>query len=208
MALASYTDLLASMAGWLNREDLTARLPDFVSLAEADFNRQLRVGKMIKRSTATLPAGEYRILLPTDWLEMVNIQAGARKIEYLAATDMDDARVAYTAGALSTGYAPLYYNLVGTEIELVPVSTTDVTLEQIYYSSVPPLASNATNWLLTDAPDAYLYGSLLHAAPYLDDDARVAIWMGGYQRAMDGLNAADQRAKTSGGPLIRRFSSF
>jgi len=36
MALTTYTELKASIADWLNRSDLTAAIPDFISLAEAD----------------------------------------------------------------------------------------------------------------------------------------------------------------------------
>ena len=33
MALASYSNLKASLADWLNRDDLTSVIPDFISLA-------------------------------------------------------------------------------------------------------------------------------------------------------------------------------
>lgn len=103
----------------------------------------------------------------------------------------------------------MYYNLVGgSELEVTPAPASAATLEMLYYASIPALADNTTNWLMTAAPDAYLYGSLLHAAPYLDDDMRVAVWQAGYSRALSGLQAADERAKYSGGPLKRRFNAF
>lgn len=37
-------------------------------------------------------------------------------------------------------------------------------------------AVTTTNWMLTNNPDVYLYGSLLEAQPYLMDDARIATW--------------------------------
>jgi hypothetical protein len=54
MALANYADLLTSVAGWLNRTDLTATIPDFIRLAETEFNRSLRTIEMEGRATATL----------------------------------------------------------------------------------------------------------------------------------------------------------
>jgi hypothetical protein len=36
--------------------------------------------------------------------------------------------------------------------------------------------SVTTNWMLTANPDVYLYGALLEAQPYLQDDARIASW--------------------------------
>ena len=37
MALDNYTNLIASIADWVNRSDLTAVIPDFVTLAESEF---------------------------------------------------------------------------------------------------------------------------------------------------------------------------
>ena len=42
MAITTYAELKTAIANWLNREDLTSVIPDFISLAEADFNRKLR----------------------------------------------------------------------------------------------------------------------------------------------------------------------
>jgi hypothetical protein len=39
MAISTYTDLKTSIASWLNRDDLTSVIPDFISLAEAGINR-------------------------------------------------------------------------------------------------------------------------------------------------------------------------
>ena len=50
MALTTYTELKASLADWLNRSDLTTTIPDFISLAEAQIERQLRTRQMIVRA--------------------------------------------------------------------------------------------------------------------------------------------------------------
>ena len=43
MSLTNYTDLTAGVANWLSRSDLTALIPDFITLFEAEANRRLRV---------------------------------------------------------------------------------------------------------------------------------------------------------------------
>lgn len=58
MALTTYTALKASVADWLNRTDLTAAIPDFISLAEAQMERTLRTRQMIVRANASFNA-EY-----------------------------------------------------------------------------------------------------------------------------------------------------
>jgi hypothetical protein len=66
----------------------------------------------------------------------------------------------------------------------------------------------ATNWLLTSSPDIYLYGALLQAAPYLQDDARIQTWATLYERALNDLRTADDRGASSGGVLLTRAKTF
>ena len=67
-----------------------------------------------------------------------------------------------------------------------------------------------TNWLLQTAPDAYLYGTLMEAAPYLHDDERIAVWASGVQAAFADLNALSDEATYNAGPLSwrRKGSSY
>jgi len=75
-------------------------------------------------------------------------------------------------------------------------------LELLYYAKVPALSdSNTTNWLLTEAPDIYLYGSLLPSAPYLDEDERATTWAQFYAAAIQQLNQASDQARYSGSGL-------
>ena len=43
MAINSYSSLQTAVANWLDRSDLTDRIPEFIDLAEARINRALRV---------------------------------------------------------------------------------------------------------------------------------------------------------------------
>ena len=72
MAITNYTELKSSLADWLNRSDLTSRIPEFISLAEAAFNRNLRTRDMLSRSTTSTNA-QY-VALPSDFLEMLNVE--------------------------------------------------------------------------------------------------------------------------------------
>lgn len=64
---------------------------------------------------------------------------------------------------------------------------------------LPALANdNQTNWLLSRAPGAYLYGSLIHTAPYLAEDARIEPWGVLYRSAMDSLQQENTWAKHHG----------
>jgi hypothetical protein len=206
MGFANYTELQAEVKGWLmDRDDLVAKIPSFILLAEADLNDRIRHRKMIKRSRLA-GVTTSRIPLPDDWLEARNVELylGDRpsRLRYASDENLDEIR-----DRQSSTLTPTHYAIVGEELELVPAPSS-VTIEMIYYASIPALVLAGTNWLLTTRPDVYLYGTLMHSAPYLEDDARVSIWSAGYERAVATLNNADKVARTSGGPLTRRLRSY
>jgi len=103
-----------------------------------------------------------------------------------------------------TSGEPKYYALTGGEIELFPTPGDSYTLEMTYIRTIPALSdSNTSNWVLSEAPDVYLYGSLIHTAPYLKDDPRTQIWAGLYTSAVEELNRAGQNARYGGKLNIR-----
>ena len=81
MAISNYANLKASIGDFLNRSDLATDQSDgstviekFIELAEAEFNRRLRVRSMVTRSTITVNS-QYTDLSTdlTDYLELKNI---------------------------------------------------------------------------------------------------------------------------------------
>ena len=68
--VATYTELKNLVANYLNRDDLSAQIDSFIDLAEAKFNRDLRLRKMLKTVPATPTANDDTVSLPTDYLEM------------------------------------------------------------------------------------------------------------------------------------------
>jgi hypothetical protein len=47
----------------------------------------------------------------------------------------------------------------------------------------------------------YLYGSLLEAEPFLQNDARVGLWLQAYKEAIKNISDADARDRHSGSAL-------
>ena len=79
----------------------------------------------------------------------------------------------------------------------------------MYYAKVPTLSdSNETNWLLTHHPDIYLYGALLHSAPYLKEDERAQTWAALYTSAVERVNNASSKSTTSGSGLRLKIGSY
>ncbi len=79
----------------------------------------------------------------------------------------------------------------------------------MYYAKVPTLSdSNETNWLLTHYPDIYLYGALLHSAPYLREDERAQTWAALHAAAVVRVNNASSKSTTSGSGLRLKIGSY
>ena len=206
MALTTYTELKASIGDWLNRTDLTSAIPDFISLAEAQIERQLRTRQMITRSTANFST-EYGAV-PDDFLETKSLKLTSTNpvtpLVFQTIDALDDLLRTYSSAS-----RPKYFGIVGGQIRLVPAPDATYTTELVYYAKLTKLSSTvATNWLLTSSPDIYLYGSLLQAAPYLQDDARIPVWSNLYDRALTDVQTADDRGSTSGGAMAARARSF
>jgi hypothetical protein len=206
MALTTYNELKSSVADWLNRTDLTAVVPDFISLAEAQIERTLRTRQMIVRATASIDS-EYSAV-PADFLETKSIKLNTNPVTALQFESIDALDSMKGTMYLAAG-KPLYFGIVGGQIRVLPVPDSTYTAELTYYAKLSKLSStNATNWLLTQAPDVYLYGALMQAAPYLKDDARITVWATIYTRGLEELQVADDRGATSGGSILMRARTF
>lgn len=211
MSIENYTELQAAVANWLARDDLTGRIPEFVSLCEAKLNRELFVRQMEERSTATVDIGSSEpefISLPDDFQSMRSIRlssvSGKPRLEFVASATMDE----YRQRCGNVAGRPMYFTIVGSEIELVPTPDEAYDLEMVYRTNIPSLASNPTNWLLTLAPDAYLYGTLLEAMPYTKEDERIQVWLAGFSSAIDGLNRLSLTSTFNAGPMAVRASGI
>lgn len=58
MSLSNYTELKTSIANYLNRNDLTNVIPDFITLTEDRLNRDLRVASNVVRAETTTTASQ------------------------------------------------------------------------------------------------------------------------------------------------------
>jgi len=206
MALTTYTELKTSIGDWLNRSDLTTAIPDFISLAEAQIERTLRTRQMIVRANASFDA-QYGAV-PSDFLETKSLKLTSTNpqtpLQFLSIDALDNEAANYTASG-----KPKFFGVVGGQFRIVPTPDANYTTELTYYAKLTKLSSSvASNWLLSSSPDIYLYGALLQAAPYLQDDARIQTWATLYERALNDLQTADDRGASSGGALLTRAKTF
>jgi hypothetical protein len=192
MSITNYSELIVAVGNWLQRDDLAARVPEFIALFEAKMNRELRCSQMEKRSYATIDSGSSEpqyITLPNDFQAMRSIVLsgvpGKPPLDFLSDVQIKGLR----ANIGDESGTPSHYGIFGTELELVATPDDDYELEMIYRATLAGLSTtNATNWLMIMSPDAYLYGSLMEAAGLRKDLPDIPVWDAGLKRALEGIN--------------------
>lgn len=197
MALANYTDLKASIASWLPRSDLTSLIPDFIALAEAAFNRELRTLQQETRATFTI-SGEF-VAVPNDFLEVRSLQLDTDIRAMLECVAPDAGVDGYTVAG-----TPRKFAISGGTIRFAPVPDATYSATLIYYAKIPPMSLNATNWLLTAYPDLYLYTSLYYAAVHTRDQELGAAMKPLSDELMGRLNASSRRSRWGGNGMAMR----
>jgi hypothetical protein len=205
MGYTNYTDLQASVAGYLGRNDLSAVIPDFISFAETRLARDLRTRLMLKTATAPTVAADARVALPTDFLEIRDlfVQGNPR----MPVTYLSPSAFTRDARADESGL-PVFYTVLAQEFQFAPQPDAVYTLEILYYAKPAVLSgANASNVFLANYPDALLYGALLEAEPYLINDVRSQTWATLYDRAIRNISDADQGGEYSGIPLQMKITS-
>lgn len=206
MSITTYAELQTVIADFLDRDDQTERIKTFIDLAEADMSRRLRHWRMENRATAEVD-GQYSAL-PADFLEPIRLHLEGgdyRTLELISQAEMQKRRMQNA----DTSGKPAFYALTQGELEVYPTPDGTYNLEMNYYAKIPALTtSNTTNWVLDNYPDAYLYGSLVHSAPFLGEDARMATWAALFQSALNGIMVESEQAKFGGSGRRMKIRSY
>ena len=196
MALDTYTDLVTEVGEYLDRPDLAARVPTFVRLSEARLNRVLDDPDM--EVAATVTASGALTALPADFGSMVSVNTGGGFLEALGPVQF--AGLDHTVMA-----APRFYSISTNGISFAPGNSTAL-ISMVYRRRIPALTAAApTNWLLTRAPDVYLYGALLQASAFLVEDDRLGLWKSAFDEAIAELRTDGARRKWGAGPIAPRI---
>lgn len=190
MTISTYATLQTAVADWLHRTDATTVIQTCISLAESEIASDVRCLAMESIATGTIAAG--LITFPTRFLEAKALTVGGNVYRYVAQEQYAEKVTAASLDRVFTIIGQTFYVLNGGT----------QTYALTYYAAFAGLsASSDTNWLLTNAPDVYLFGALRHAAVYTVDDAAASKYSGMYGAAVQRINAREAAGSVSGGPL-------
>ena len=203
MAITNYGELKTAIANWLQRDDLTTLIPDFVALAEdriyTDPRMRVRAMEIIDSSFTVDSRSET---LPTSYIAMRDIYLQTtprRTLRYLTPFVFWG-----TYGSEVTG-TPEVYTIEGENISFGPSPDSTYTATITYYGRPDAFSDDAdTNTILTNSRGTYLYGSLLEACTYLEDDEQINKYSILFDDILTNLEHADRQDRFSGSPLVAR----
>lgn len=196
MALANYSDLVTAIGNWLDDSTLTDRIPEFISLAEAEFSRRLRTDDMV--ATTTVTASSENTALPSGFNGLLAIDVDGSPDRQLERMSLPELKRAYSTD--DTG-KPFAYAIADGKFWWGPVPDSSYTVNLIYSATIPGLQANTTNWLMTAHPDLYLFGALLQAEFFGWNDTRLPLLKARVDELLDQINT-DSVKKTAGASPI------
>jgi hypothetical protein len=188
MAITSYSELKLAVANWLGREELTNRIPEFIAMAEDRIAMDLRVQAM--ETTANLTISTQRVSFPTGFLEARRLYLDS---SYEKPLDYFSPAVFWTRGFANETGQPDAYTIEGQEFVFAPSPSASVTGKLLYYKRFTALsAAGDTNWILSNARGLLLYGALVEAYMFLEDDAGALKMAAMYDQLLSRVTNADK----------------
>ena len=198
MSITTYSELVSALdgaSGYLHRGDLTAKIPDFIRVAESRINRKLRVLLQELDSPLTATIGSRLMAVPTRfgtpislWLETYQPRD---ELKYRTAEDMP-----VTTDNGGSDYYTVDGDYIATE------NPADIAYSYtLRYWTKFDIASTSTNTVLTNYPDIYIYGTLVASTAWTQDMSQLQFWAQQRDEAM--AEAMADTRKTKGKATLR-----
>jgi hypothetical protein len=197
--ISSYATLQTAVADYLARSDLTSFIPNFVQAFEEDFYREPQnwASWLETALSETIASGVAPV--PADYLGLKIAYISGQTSAPLKRISLDQLYQRYPR-SLGNGQAK-FISRNGANFEFGP-EASDGTLAGTYYAKPALLRddSDGANFLTSNCPDLCLYGSLLAAQPFLQNDKRIGVWQGMYDRALVSYRNRFKEEDYSGSP--------
>ena len=188
MALANYVDLQATVANYLHRSDLATIIPDFITLAEKRINGDLNA--RLQDTVVLLPtvAGTITIPVPSDMIDIrsVVLQSSPNTVLDYLTPDQFNMQYSYKVSG-----SPRCFTVIGGQIYMGPIPDSIYNVQLTYRAALPSLATNGTNYLMTQYPAVYLNATLCEALDYIRDLEKLPVWQAKYKESILTVNSVD-----------------
>lgn len=205
MPFSTVAEFRTSVKSWSKRTELTdAEINDFILLFEAEFFAEARLRAMETVDAAFVVSSELTAL-PTGFKELRSIKSSSSPSYALELATPQYISDRFQDG--QTGY-PVFYVIEGDNLRVAPAPDGSYTFRIDYYKALTTISAGTVNWLLTNHPGVYLFGTLRHIPDYTGDH-ELAKWDARYAAAKAVLLREDAMSRRGGSqPAMRVRNVF
>lgn len=209
MAFSTFATLKTALLSEVNRSGDSATVavvPDWVALAEADIRREVESRDVTVNASFSLDAAT--VAGPATLGEIESLAINSTLYGWAELEQVPFGRIMHLRAQYPTAAAPAWFAVLDGNIYLAPTPDQTYAATLVYQPEVTALSADAdTNYFLTNHPDLYFYGALLHSIGWLgmgasdSDKSTIEFWASRYQNALQGLKKQKRRHEY-GGPLV------
>lgn len=201
--VAGYASLKTAITDYLARADLSTYADNFIQNWEEKFYRQPKnFGRWMETSFSTAIASSV-IAVPAAYLGLKYAYISGAPSCRLDRVSLNQLYGRYPRGG-GTG-TPEWISRDTTNFVFGPAPDSNYTVNGVYWAKQTLLrdfaGDAAAHWLIVNAPDMCLYGSLLQAEPFIKNDPRIAVWKDLYNDALNDYRDLNRDEEQSGSPL-------
>lgn len=204
MQFTNYADFRAAVLKFIDGDDVgsgsiaTDTLDLLIALGESrvyhgdDETPGLRTRDM--EAALSVAVTDNAAALPADCLELVRVQFdGESPLDYISE---DQALRQIDMGASGTVRA---YTQQGNNLIFLPEATG--TVGGRYFQRPADIKTGGLHATFNRYPEAFLFGALAEAAPFIGEDARLPLWKKLWLGWMHSAHRSERNRATSGGRL-------
>ncbi len=188
-APTNYTELQTALTAELHRSDQTAKNVDFIAYGENLLNRHLRLAEQEATAAVSLSSAAATATLPTDFLEIQDLWYDSDEMQLVL---LDPGKFK-REGSTSSG-RPHYYRIGKSDILFNQAADQAYSLTMAFFERWD-IATDTTNWLLTNEPDCYLMAACYAAHRHLRNWERSNMYRSEVMGAIKELNRVSARTR-------------
>lgn len=192
--ITTYATLQAAVAGMIHRADdtdITDNVPLAIQLCEKELFRELLPKNFESDESLTLTTGQNYVALPSGFISAIALWL----VISSERTILDPALPQELPYSSSNGQ-PTMWAIDGANVRFDCPAAENYSAKLRCLKSSALSGSNTTNYILTEAPDIYLYGTLKHIAVLADDDRNLQKFAGMYEKAKADFANTQNRHKS------------
>lgn len=207
MPYSNMGELKAGIADWLNREDLTSVIPDFISLAQNRINKDVRLRGYDNQYYQAQEVGGFQqknpITRTQPLAEVQTVIIDGKEIPYVTNEEyFREREYNYTTNGVWTWISgDIHYSRWLDSFSPETPTGDFVLVELIGYdeTDADPSVDGISGWAVTDIPEIILYASLVEASIYLRDLQGVELYQARYDELCDKFRKDQKRREVIGG---------